>query len=91
VPIIRIDDTTGSHDLIERRTVCGPFRSANDFKADEEAPPYSCNLALFLAHADVEAAEYSVDVFYPDSKGEDRHVEVFTFCTSDGTTASCDA
>jgi hypothetical protein len=68
---------------------CGPFRSPGDFESPDEAPRYSCNLAVFLDHPQVETAQYDVDVSYPGAGGQ-RTTSVFTFCTSDGTTASCE-
>jgi hypothetical protein len=82
-------DHEGGRDVVERSAVCGPFRSAEDFESPEEAPRYLCNLAVLLDHPQVEAAQYDVDVSYPGAGGE-RTTSVFTFCTSDGTTASCE-
>jgi hypothetical protein len=82
-------DNGGGRDVVERSAVCGPFRSAGDFDSPDEAPRYSCNLAVFVDHPQVETAQYDVDVSYPGAGGE-RTTSVFTFCTSDGTTASCE-
>jgi hypothetical protein len=72
--------------LVRRR---GPFRSAGDFESPDQAPRYSCNLAVFLDHPQVETAQYDADVSYPGASGE-RTMRVFTFCTSDGQIASCE-
>jgi hypothetical protein len=74
---------------VERSAMCGPFRSAEDFGAGE-APQYSCDLALFLDHPEVENnAQYDVDVSYPGASAG-RTTSVFTFCSSDGKAASCE-
>ena len=81
-------DNDGGRDVIERSAMCGPFRSADDFE-DGKAPQYSCNLALWLDHSTVETAQYDVEVTYPGAAAE-RAMRLFTFCTSDGTDASCE-
>ena len=72
--------------MVRRR---GPFPSAGDFDSPEEAPRYSCNLAVFVDQPQVETAQYDVDVSYPGA-GSERTTSVFTFCTSDGNTGSCE-
>jgi hypothetical protein len=81
-------DNDGGRDVIERSAMCGPFRSASDFE-DGKAPQYSCTMALGLDHPTVETAQYDVEVTYPGAAAE-RTMRLFTFCTSDGTTASCE-
>jgi hypothetical protein len=81
-------DNGGGRDVVERSAMCGPFRSVDDFD-DGEAPRYFCNLAVFLDHPPVETAQYDVDVTYPGAGGE-RTTNVFTFCSSDGETATCE-
>ena len=87
--ISRVDDEDG-RDLVERSATCGPFRSAEDFDHGEGRSEYSCNLALFLSHPEVESAKYEVDVTYPAASGDEQTTSVFTFCTSDGQTATCE-
>jgi hypothetical protein len=82
-------DNEGGRDVVERSARCGPFRSTDDFKSPDDAPQYSCNLAVFLDHPQVETAQYDADVSYPGAGGE-RTMRVFTFCTSDGQIASCE-
>jgi hypothetical protein len=81
-------DNDGGRDVIERSAMCGPFRSADDFE-DGKAPQYSCTMALWLDHTTVETAQYDVEVTYPGASAE-RTMRLFTFCTSDGTNASCE-
>jgi hypothetical protein len=82
-------DNQGGRDVVERSAVCGPFRSAGDFDSPEEALRYSCSLAVFLDHPQVENAQYDVDVSYPGA-GDERTTSVFTFCTSEGNTGACE-
>ena len=82
-------DNEGGRDLVERSAICGPFRSADDFEGSQEPPQYFCNLAVFLDHPDIENAQYDINVSYPGAAAE-RTTSVFTFCTSDGKTASCE-
>jgi len=88
VAISRIENHGADRDLVQRSTVCGPFRSADDFE-ESDAPEYFCNLAVFLAHPETETAEYSVDVTYP-AASDTQTMSVFTFCTSDGKAGSCE-
>lgn len=81
-------DHEGGRDVIERSGMCGPFRSADDFE-DGKGPQYTCTMALWLDHPDVETAQYDVEVTYPGAAAE-RTMRLFTFCTSDGTDASCE-
>ena len=81
-------DHDGGRDVIERSAMCGPFRSADDFE-DGKAPQYSCTLAVWVDHPKVETAQYDVEVTYPGAAAE-RTMRLFTFCTSDGTDASCE-
>ena len=87
--ISRVDDEDG-RDLIQRSATCGPFRSADDFDKGEARSEYSCNLAVFLSHPEVESAKYDVDVTYPAASGDEQTTSVFTFCTSDAQTATCE-
>lgn len=68
---------------------CGPFRAASDFEPGQEPPQYSCTLAVALDHPEAESAQYDIDVSYPGA-GAERVDRVFTFCTSDGETATCE-
>ena len=79
-----------ARDVTERSATCGPFRSADDLEPGEARSEYSCNLALFLSHPEVESAKYSVDVTYPAASGDEQTTSVFTFCTSDAETATCE-
>ena len=87
--ISRVDDQDG-RDFTERSATCGPFRSADDFDHNEAPSEYSCNLALFLSHPEVESTKYAVDVTYPAASGDQQTTSVFTFCTSDAQTATCE-
>jgi hypothetical protein len=87
--ISRVGDQDG-RDLTERSATCGPFRSSDDFDNGEAQPEYSCNLAVFLSHPEVESAKYDVDVTYPAASGDEQTTSVFTFCTSYGQTATCE-
>jgi hypothetical protein len=82
-------DHEGGRDVAERSAMCGPFRSADDFEDGETPSKYSCNPAVWLDHPEVESAQYDVEVTYPGAAAE-RTMRLFTFCTSDGTTASCE-
>jgi hypothetical protein len=82
-------DNSGGRDVTDWSVECGPFRAASDFESGTEAPQYFCDLGVALDHPPVETARYDVDVTYPGAGGE-RTTSVFTFCTSDGTTASCE-
>ena len=76
--------------MVERSAVCGPFRSADDFEPGDAPSQYSCNLAVFLDHPEVEqAVQYDVEITYPGAAAE-RTMRLFTFCTSDGEHASCE-
>ena len=86
--IARTDSNVG-RDMVERSAMCGPFRSASDFESDQEPPRYVCNLALWLDHPESESARYDVEVSYPGAR-QPRTDHVFTFCTSDGKTATCE-
>lgn len=56
-------DNHGRRDVVERTTVCGPFRSADDFEPGYASPQYSCNLAVFLDHPEMEQGiQYDVEV-----------------------------
>ena len=81
--ISRLDNDRG-RDLIDRSAVCGPFRPAEA----PEGRDRTCSLAVSLGHPDVEHAQYDVEVSYPGPSGR-RTAKVFTFCTADGTDASC--
>ena len=87
--ISRTDSNVG-RDMVERSAVCGPFRSASDFDPDHEPPQYTCNLGVWLDHPEVESARYDVDLSYPGASGP-RTDRLFTWCISDGKTASCES
>ena len=87
--VFRTDSNVG-RDMVERSAMCGPFRSASDFESGQEPPQYSCNLAVWLDHPEVESARYDVEVSYPGAR-QPRTDHVFTFCTSDGKTATCES
>jgi hypothetical protein len=87
--ISRLDHEDG-RDATERSVHCGPFRSADDVEPGDAEPNYSCDLAVFLAHPTTEEnAQYDLEVTYPGAAAE-RTLRLFTFCTSDGKTASCE-
>jgi hypothetical protein len=87
--IARLDNEGGRY-VIERSAVCGPFRSADDFGPGDAAPQYSCNVAVFLDHPEVEqGVQYDVEITYPGAAAE-RTMRLFTFCTSDSEHASCE-
>ena len=86
--IARLDNNWG-RDVVDRSVVCGPFRSADDAEPAGGEPNDACQLYLTVDHPEVENAQYDVDVSYPGAAGE-RTTSVFTFCTSDGKTASCE-
>ena len=69
--------------------MCGPFRSSDDFEDGDRAPQYSCSLAVWLDHPEVENAQYGIEVTYPGATAE-RTMRLFTVCTSDGETAVCE-
>jgi hypothetical protein len=84
----RCDD--GGRDFIDRTVMCGPFRSADDMDSGDAPPQASCDMHVFLDHPDVERdAQYDVEVSYPGAAAQ-RSTNTFTFCTSDGKTASCE-
>ena len=83
-------DNQGGRDVVERTTVCGPFRSADEFEPGYAPPQYSCNLAVFLDHPEMEQGiQYDVEVTYPGAAAE-RTMQLFTFCTSDAERAYCE-
>ena len=82
-------DHEGGRDVVDRSVMCGPYRSADDTEPGDTAAQYSCDTHLFLDHPEVEDAQYDVDITYPGAKAE-RTTSLFTFCTSDGQTASCE-
>jgi hypothetical protein len=86
--IARTDSNVG-RDMVERSAVCGPFRSTKDFDSDDEAPQYTCNLAVGLDHPETESARYDIEVTFPGAAAE-RTMRFFSWCNSDGTTASCE-
>lgn len=43
-----------------------------------------------IPHPEVEAAHYAVDVTYPAASGEEQVMSLFTDCTSDGSTPTCE-
>lgn len=85
--ISRTDSNVG-RDMVERSAVCGPFRSPDGFESDHE-PQYTCDLGVWLNHPDVESARYDIDVSYPGAR-QQRTDRLFTWCISDGKTASCE-
>ena len=86
--IARLDNNWG-RDLVDRSVVCGPDRPTASTEPANATPDESCELSVTLDHPEVENAQYDVDVSYPGVGGE-RTTSVFTFCTSDGKTASCE-
>jgi hypothetical protein len=80
-------DNNGSHDVSDRSTMCGPFRSAADVEGD--AGQYGCDLSVAVDHPNVEAAQYDIDITYPGATG-DRTMSDVVFCRSDGGTGSCE-
>ena len=88
--ITRVESSADGRDVTERWMACGPFRSAADRANDEAPAEYFCDLGLSLPHPEVETAQYTVDVTYPAASGDPQTMSVFTFCTSDGETTSCD-
>ena len=82
-------DNRGGRNVVDRSVMCGPFRSADDMEPGDAPPRYSCDMHLFLDHPEVEDARYDVDVSYPGASAQ-RSTRVFTYCISDGRTASCD-
>lgn len=89
VAIARLDHH-GGRDETEWSVDYGPFRAASDMAPGEVAPQYSCDLDVAWDHLKVEEdVQYDVTVSYPGA-GMDHTASVFTFCTSDGKTASCE-
>ena len=82
-------DPEGGRDMTERFVHCGPFRPADDVEPGKKPPGSSCDLGLFLPHPQMETARYDVDVTYP-AAGAQQTMRLFTSCTSDGKTASCE-
>ena len=82
-------DNHGSHDVTERSTTCGPFRSADDMEPGYPPSSYSCELSIAVDHSKVEAAQYDIDVTYPGDSGE-RNMTQVLFCRSDSDHASCE-
>jgi hypothetical protein len=82
-------DNNGSHDTLDSATTCGPFRSAGDVEPGDPAPQYSCDYAMGVDHPKVEAAQYDIDLTYPDDNGEQTMSDV-VFCRSDSHKASCE-
>ena len=82
-------DNGGGRDVTDWSVDCGPFRAASDFEPGAEAPQYFCDLGVALDHPPVETAQYDVEVTYPGAAAE-RATRLFSFCTSDGETATCE-
>jgi hypothetical protein len=83
-------DHDGGRDVVDRTVMCGRSGSADDIDSDDGAPQSSCDMHVFLDHPEVERdAHYDVEVSYPGAAAE-RSTNTFTFCTSDGETASCE-
>ena len=86
--VTRRDDHS-SHDVTQRSTTCGPFRSASDGGPGQPAPDYSCDLTVAVQHPEVEAAEYDIDIAYPGADGQ-RTMSTVLFCRSADGEAACE-
>jgi hypothetical protein len=82
-------DNHGSHDVTERSTTCGPFRSASDAGPGQPAPDDSCDLSVLVNHPEVEAAQYDIDLTYPGADGQ-RTMSTVLFCRSGDGEAACE-
>jgi hypothetical protein len=71
-----------------RMTMCGPFRSAAERKADEAPSASACEVDTVFDHPPVETARYDVEVTYPGAGGDETLSRAFT-CVSAGATGSC--
>jgi hypothetical protein len=80
-------DNNGSHDTLDSGTTCGPFRSAGDVEPGDPTPQYSCDYAMGVDHPKVEAAQYDIDLTYPDADGQ-RTTTHTLFCRSDADQAA---
>ena len=87
--VARYDAGEERRSVLGREERCGPFRSADDVDAGDEAPRSTCELDATSIHDEVDDhTRYDIAVTFPGAAAE-RTETLTIFCTDEGDTVIC--